>query len=483
MAEDHQGINWVCTCFLIGGLIGFLFGASSWSPFPAAWRQRLAVQVRASNSFKFLVFEGPFWDDTFRKVADWTLRVEREWERDHYLAQPAHPRVFAVLREAVVRENGGYVHPDLGMLHPAPSGSVRGLGMVRDGYYRCQSNCFPGTEQERRQQKKDAASTANSDETDSPSSSSSNNNTDDQHPTYKQEEILIRVPLKFQMTRTTALDLLMKLIPADVQRTASLHELDDAALLVLQLAHERGVGRYSRWLPYIASLPPEPSCGYSRHLRPYMLDALQAYKNEMGVDTEGWSDELVKAMHYGERIADGLNGDYGAYLQTPEGVTSLENIQWALCQVASRATAGSEKFGSLRLVPVVDLINHDISAGGFVELSGDERLDKGDLLDATSEVDAGAFVVRSLRHGRRKPLRQGQELLANYNVPHYSALDWFVSLGFVPPERWGPWVKIDPVLPQIRRDGPFREDSLQATDEMWNGEAKIMQHLKEADLL
>ena len=78
---------------------------------------------------------------------------------------------------------------------------------------------------------------------------------------------------------------------------------------------------------------------------------------------------------------------------------------------------------------MVDLINHDINAGGFIELSGKERIAEGDFVDAT-ESDAGTFVVRSLRHGRRKPLKKGQELLANYNVPHFSPLDWFVSSGF-----------------------------------------------------
>lgn len=47
-----------------------------------------------------------------------------------------------------------------------------------------------------------------------------------------------------------------------------------------------------------------------------------------------------------------------------------------------------------------------------------------------------------------------QELMVNYNVPHYSPLDWFISLGFVPPERWRQWEKVDSVLPKVRKDGP-----------------------------
>jgi hypothetical protein len=43
-------------------------------------------------------------------------------------------------------------------------------------------------------------------------------------------------------------------------------------------------------------------------------------------------------------------------------------------------------------------------------------------------------------------------LLVNYNVPHYSPLDWFVSLGFLPPERQSQWQKIDAALPRVRQD-------------------------------
>ena len=106
------------------------------------------------------------------------------------------------------------------------------------------------------------------------------------------------------------------------------------------------------------------------------------------------------------------------------------------------------------MIPMFDMINHDSNAGGFVEITGNERLWEFDFMDA-SEEDSGTFVVRSLRHGRRKALKKGQELLVNYNVPHYSPLDWFVSLGFVPRERWARWQKMDAALPRVRRDGPF----------------------------
>lgn len=78
-------------------------------------------------------------------------------------------------------------------------------------------------------------------------------------------------------------------------------------------------------------------------------------------------------------------------------------------------------------------------------------IENQDFVEATEE-DGGMFVVRSLRHGRRKALRPGQELMVNYNIPHYSPLDWFVSMGFIAPERQQPWQKVDAALPQIRRD-------------------------------
>jgi len=262
----------------------------------------------------------------------------------------------------------------------------------------------------------------------------------DEH--YRQEEILIKVPLSFQMTRRVAIATLMDLLPAEVHQRSPLHELDDAALLVLLLAHERGLGKKSKFYPYIATLPLTPSCGYSPAMREEALQTIHVMGLELGLDVVGWPLEVGKASERALLISEGLMKDYGAYIQNIEGTFMLSTIQWALCQVASRATAGSDLHGALRLVPMVDMVNHDVDAGGFIELTGNERLANGALLDAT-EDDAGAFVVRSTRHGRRRPLKKGQEILVNYNVPSYSALDWFLSLGFVPPERAVKWQKTE----------------------------------------
>lgn len=365
-----------------------------------------------------------------------------------YVNNPSHPHIYAVLREAIVREKGGYVHPDLGVLKPAPCGAARGIGMVYNNYHNCQTKCIPGVADEKLEAKRQLEASKNK-------TTTKTGKPFCEKKKYRQEEVLIKVPLSYQMTRKVALDTLLPLIPAEVQREANLHELDDAALLTILLAHERGIGEYSRWLPYITTLPLEPSCGYSLELRPHILDAILAMRDELGMNVIGWEKEMLKATQYADKIAEALADDYGDYIACPSDEDPMDNIEWALCQVASRATAGSQKYGSLRLVPLMDMINHDVEAGGFVELTGKERLEEGDFVDATDETDEGAFVLRSLRHGRRRALRPGQELLVNYNVPHYSALDWFVSTGFVPPERYDAWIKLDAPLARVRQDGPF----------------------------
>lgn len=371
--------------------------------------------------------------------------VVRDVDSSELKNNPSHPYVYAVLREAIAREKGGYVHPDLGIMEPAPSGAARGIGMLRNFYHKCQTRCVPGVAQEKLEAKRDAQDI----------SQQFTKRRNEKERRYLQEEVLIRVPLSFQMTRKVALDTLLPRITSETQRK-SLHELDDAALLVLLLAHERGVGKHSRWLPYIASLPHEPSCGYSQKHRPYLLDSINALRDEIGMEVDGWPGELIRASEYSERIVAQLGNDYGPFMKNPKGMSAKTNIRWALCQVASRATGGSQKHGALRMIPLMDMINHDAHAGGYVELMGKERLENGDFVDATNEeTDAGTFVIRSLRHGRRKALRVGQELMVNYNVAHYSALDWMVSSGFVPPERYQNWQKLDAPLPRIRRDGPF----------------------------
>lgn len=471
LRAERQGIIWVMGCIGLGCLFGFgigngwLTGASNSQVSP--WRVELGARIRVSFWYQIIFFR-PRRPKVNSSVA--SNNGNRIGPLD-----PSHPRVFAVLRESIVRETKGYVHPDLSILTPAPCGAARGIGMGRDSYQTCQCKCFPGVAKE----KADLGRNQNQRQFRDPNSTLWFPPIPN-HAVYKQEEVLIRVPLSFQMTRTVALDTLLALLPGDVQRKASLHELDDAALLALLLAHERGIGRHSRWLPYIASLPKEPSCGYSPRLRPYLLDSIPALHEELGVDTYGWKGELVKAHKHAAKIAQGLTKDYGAHLKTPEGISALASIEWALCQVISRGIAGSEEYGSLRMVPMLDMVNHDAQAGGFVELTGKESLEHSDFVEAAEE-DAGTFVIRSVRHGRRKALRKGQELLVNYNIPHYSPLDWFVSLGFVPPERHSPWHKMDGALPRVRQDNyGVGVCNVKATLKVWDEEiSQILEESKE----
>jgi hypothetical protein len=480
--NDRIGRRWLISTILVGSILGYIVGEGFPSGYDgdSIFRRNLARSFRSTSFYVFFTSLGDKRDLWWHEFIEWGVRLEQNIEAEHYTRDPAHPRVFAVLREAVVRESGGYVHPDLGTMHPAPCGSIRGLGMVRESYTTCQRHCFPGTYEERLnlvQQYRNGTAIQD------PGAAPNGNTTAATTPKYPQEEVLLRIPLKFQITRTVAWNKLSTLIPADVQTNAGMLELDDAILLALFLAHERGVGKFSRWLPYIASLPPVPTCGFNPRLYSYLLDALEAYRDELNVDTNGWAEELLKATIHAERIIEALNADYGSYIQNPPGVSPLGNIQWALCQVASRATAGSRKHGSLRLIPMLDLINHDAEAGGFVELRGNERIDQGDFVDAV-EDDSGTIVVRSLRHGRRRALRKGQELLVNYNVPHYAPLDWLVNMAFVPRERWEAWQKVDAVLPQVRRDGPFvDEKNAPSLEEMLQlREEKLLHHLRNADL-
>jgi hypothetical protein len=392
-------------------------------------------------------------DEHSIKAAYKYVKVNGRSVRDY----PSHPLTYAILRESIIRIKGGFVHPDLGVLVPAPCGAPRGLGMVRDAYNSCQTRCMPGTISEKLQVRNqgtpsDSPPHWKTDIRNVDTNDKLNAVLDEQEQSeekYRQEEVLLRIPLQIQMTRTLALETLIPLIPYDVLARIPLVELDDAALLVLLLAHEHGKGIRSIFHPYIASLPLNPSCGFSPQLRKEALETISFMGVNLGMDVNGWPGELTKAGDRANVIAYGLTRDYGSYIQVPKGETPFTTLQWALCNVASRATAASEKHGALRLIPLLDMINHEVNAGGFEELLGKEQLRNGNFVDATEE-DSGTFVVRSVLNGRRKILRKGQELLVNYNVPKYSPLDWFLSLGFVPPERSNHWTKVERALPKSR---------------------------------
>ncbi|KAL9181348.1 hypothetical protein ACHAXT_010153 [Thalassiosira profunda] len=424
-----------------------------------------------------------------------------------------HPMAFHVLREYVVRFEG-FVHPDLGFLVPAPSGAERGLGMVRDSYNKCQVHCVPGNaeqwlndkkemqtklEEAKMQEELDKAlmdemlnenpemaspdSVSPSSGEGKPSTPRQKNagtaNADPMRNTttyegiqsavqlqsstprrYCQSEILLRIPLEAQITRKRALDTLLGLLPSEMNgRSTHLEELDDAFVLTLYLAHERGLGKNSPIWPYIATLPHRPTCGLHWGWRQSVVDVVTAMSVEMGTDVQGWPNEITKAAEMSDRIVTTLSTAFVNAAATSQSKADFtENVRWALCQVSSRAIAGRESHGALRLVPVLDMINHDEAAEKFIEITGTERMEHGDILDA-AEDEAGAFVVRSRRHGEKKPLRRGQELMANYNVPAYSPLDWFLNMGYIPPERAGKWTMLEAGLPRTYRGGFSRKPS------------------------
>jgi hypothetical protein len=423
-----------------------------------------------------------------------------------------HPMGFYALREYIVRYDHGYVHPDLGFLIPAPSGAERGIGMVTDSFNKCQRHCFPGTakerededrverqrmlelkeqqmaEQEIMDEMKEQFPELTSETVESsplppapPSSSSTRQKTaaasrntitsiyegtqalhhqaTSTTKIYSQHELLLHIPLEAQITRSTALEILAAVIPEELMKN-QIAVLDDAFVLTILLAHERGLGDSSRFWPYIATLPHRPTCALYPSSRQSVVDVVTALSVEMGTDVVGWPNEISKAAEVAERIVSNLAMQYKIYLATPPGISLIESLRWALCHVASRAVAGKEAHGRLRLVPMMDLINHDEAADKFHEVVGNETSNdlNGFALHA-EESDAGAFVVRSRRHGRSKPLKKGQELMANYNVPNYSPLDWFINMGFVPPERTGKWIMLESGLPPNYRGGFSRKST------------------------
>mmetsp|Transcript_4967 Transcript_4967/g.11846 ORF Transcript_4967/g.11846 Transcript_4967/m.11846 type:complete len:341 (-) Transcript_4967:269-1291(-) len=300
-------------------------------------------------------------------------------------------KAFDRLVKAVIQE-GGYVHPSIGILSPAPSGASRGIGMVKNVKPKIKSG----------------------------------------------RDMLMMVPYSYQMTRDLALSTLMEVIPPMVLVDAPLLELDDSALLVLLLAHEYGLGKNSKFLAYIEFLPTWQEsgggCGYEN---------VQDFRQlPTGVEPE----EIDMAQQYASRVSLGMTGDYGEYLAQDAWPKEWKDepalaLRWALCVVSSRATAANRRAGDndsgtgVRLIPLVDLANHRKASGGFIELSGNERIMYDDFMDATSD-DTGSFVVRSTwKCGTsRVDLEKGDEITVNYNLPGYQAVDWFVSLGFVPAE-------------------------------------------------
>jgi len=237
--------------------------------------------------------------------------------------------------------------------------------------------------------------------------------------------IWLRVPFSYQLTRNLALETLTPLIPDTVLEEAPLVTLDDAALLVLLLVHLRGSSS-KKWLPFLASLPEEPGCGWWGD----DADGITKRKVYQHIISE---DVITGSRQYVGRVSNGMAGDYGPYLaqkywpKTWKG-EAARAIEWALCIVSSRGTAASPTTGggSTRLVPLADMFNHNLQSDGFFELTEDEINSQAD------EPYEGSFIVK--RKAGIDGILPGEEITVDYTLHGYSPEDWFLSHGFVPPE-------------------------------------------------
>ena len=82
---------------------------------------------------------------------------------------------------------------------------------------------------------------------------------------------------------------------------------------------------------------------------------------EIETNIFGWLTEIAKAAETAELITTLATATAEMNFSRRSGAPAedvIENIRWALCQVASRATVR----GSLRLVPVMDKVNHNAGA-------------------------------------------------------------------------------------------------------------------------
>jgi len=274
-----------------------------------------------------------------------------------------------------ITKEGGYVHPALQLVEPAPCGADRGV--IYD------------------------ASSGDDD-------------------TRSTDEWL-RIPFSYQLTRNLALEKLTSMIPDEVLIEAPLVTLDDAALLVLLLVHLKGASsKKDKWYPYLTSLPDNPTCGWN-------AESNKVYDK---------SYDMTDAKKYVQRVSRGMSTDYGPYLSNKHWPKlwkgdAANAIEWALCIVSSRGTAASPTTGggSTRLLPLVDMFNHKVSSGGFFEITDEEINSKDD------EKLEGSFVVRKKNSGMiSNVILSGEEITVDYNLADYTADEWFLSHGFVPTE-------------------------------------------------
>ena len=240
------------------------------------------------------------------------------------------------------------------------------------------------------------------------------------------------VPARCVLDGRAAVSVSSAAVPARVREAAPLDTLDDGALVTLLLARERARGPASFWAPYLASLPAEPPCAWwgDEAARAAKVAACRACAS--AGERAAWAAELERAAAYAARVARGMGADYGDAL----GVDARA-LEWSLATLSSRSMGGQAR---PCLVPLLDLVNHDCSWHAFTGHHVDE-------LPTTFVVGAGpAPIETGLSHGdwaywawdadgaTPRPREPGDELYANYLTEGYTPFEWFMNLGYVPPE-------------------------------------------------
>lgn len=220
---------------------------------------------------------------------------------------------------------------------------------------------------------------------------------------------LIVVPESLEVSGSRARAMLA--LPSEAR---TLDGLDDGALCVLWLASQRVRDAETFWSPYIATLPEEPPCAWWRHDH----------------DKSEWSEDVEMAAKYAERVARGLEGDYGKYLGVDRDV-----LLWALGMVNSRSMTSA----STTMVPLLDLVNHDATASAFTSFDSvayNANLRQTPYLSEryARQVDGDDWALWSFDSDNRtpRPLDKSDELCANYLCPDYTDFDWWLNAGFVP---------------------------------------------------
>lgn len=241
---------------------------------------------------------------------------------------------------------------------------------------------------------------------------------------------LIVIPNSLEMNGTRAREDIDRRLPPEAR---TLEGLDDGALCVLWLAREITHMADSAWEPYLRILPDELSNGWA-------VENPEVYLTEIfgdTIDLDAWLRATQEGANYVDRVSTGLYDDYGRFL----GI-SKDALIWSLGMVSSRSMGGE---AGACLVPMLDLVNHNQTAAPFTSFNAGEYNDVArssrsdeDRRDAARRVQGDDWSLWSFDSDNQtpRPLRPGDELLANYFCPSdYSPFDWWLNAGFIPIEH------------------------------------------------